>query len=211
MRDNAETHPSWVLIGASRVTSSPPGKALFDSDIRHQHYVLITLEEADRARDLHRDHIMGWKRIVEVAMSEAQWASFVSSMNSSGVPATLQSRDGIDMPQVPYEPRLAESMDEVRDAAHKAQEEVLAAYVAYEEHKTAANLRSLRSTINNLPANIVYAAESLSEHAENVVQRARVDIEAFVTDKARQLGIEPGEIAEGPLLLGEGDVDGDAD
>lgn len=45
-----------------------------------------------------------------------------------------------------------------------------------------------------------YAAKSLSEHAENVVQRARADIEAMVVSKAEQLGIDPGEVAETPLL-----------
>ena len=201
-----ETHPAWALIGVHRV-SSTPGKALFDSDIRHQHYIVIHLEEAERKRDLHRDWIMGSRRrrIVEVAMSEAQWASFVSSINTSGVPATILEREGVDVPEVPYEPRLRESMDEVRDAARRSQEKVLEAFRAYEEHKTAGNLRSLRAAIENLPSNLAYAAESLNEHVENVVQRARADIEAFVVQKAEQLGLDPGEILEGPPMLTEGD------
>lgn len=197
-----ETHPAWGMIGASRVTCSPPGQALFDSDIRHQHYVVVRVEEADRTRNLHHDHIMGRKRILEVGMSEAQWASFVSSMNTSGVPATIQFREGVDLPEVPYEPRLAESMDEVRDAARRAQAEVVEAFRAYEAHKTAANLRSLRAAIENMPANIAYAAKSLSEHAENVVNRTRADIEAFVVKKAEQLGLEPAEIVELQLEAG---------
>lgn len=211
---NEDTHPAWVLIGASRVSAGPPGKALFDSDIRHQHYVVVQLSECARERDLNHDWIHGRNRIIEVAMSEAQWASFVSSMNvGNGVPATLQFREGVELPPVPYEPRLAESMDEVREAASRAQGEVQEAFAAYEEKKNAENLRTLKYAIANLAANISFAAESLSEHAENVVQKARADIEGFVVSKARQLGIDPGVIAEGPLLLGEGegDADGDAD
>ena len=204
-----EVHPAWVVVGASRGSVSPPGAVLFDSDIRHQHVISVRVSEAHRDRDLNRDWIFGGKTICEFTMSEAQWASFVSSMNSGpGVPATLEFRESADDPQVPgmpYDPRLAHSMDEVRDAALKAQEDVRRAFDAYKEKKTVGNLRSLEAMIDNLPSNLVFAATSLSEHAENVVQRAKADIEAFVVDKAAQLGVAPESV--GTLELGEGSGD----
>jgi hypothetical protein len=45
-----------------------------------------------------------------------------------------------------------------------------------------------------------FAAQSLSEHAENVVQRARADIEAVVMVKAQQLGLNPGDLGIPPQL-----------
>lgn len=207
-----EVHPAWVVVGASRGSVSPPGAVLFDSDIRHQHVITVQVSEAHRSRDLNRDWIGGGKRIMEFTMSEAQWASFVSSMNSgTGVPATLDFRESADDPHVPgmpFDPRLAHSMDEVRNAATKAQEDVRRAYDAYTEKKTAENLRSLKAAIDNMPSNLRFAAESLSEHAENVVQRAKADIEAFVINKAEQLGIEPSEI--GTLQLGAGESETEA-
>jgi hypothetical protein len=202
-----EIHPAWVVVGAYRGSVSPPGAVLFDSDIRHQHVITVQVSEAHRKRDLNRDWIGGGKRIIEFTMSEAQWASFVSSMNSgTGVPATLGFRDSADDPHVPgmpFDPRLAHSMDEVRNATTKAQEDVRRAFDAYSERKTVGNLRHLEAMIDNLPANLAFAAESLSEHAENVVQRAKADIEAFVINKAEQLGIERSEI--GTLQLGAGE------
>ncbi len=191
-----QRHPAWGMIGASRVSTSPPGATLFDSDIRHAHTVIVRIGTATRKRDLNRDWIHAGRQFVEVEMSEAQWASFVSSMNvGDGVPCTIRSREDVyDVPGVPYEPRLRESMAEVESAAARAAEQVAAAFAAYKEHKTAANLRTLGYVIANMPANIGYAAESLSEHAENVVQKARADIEAMVVTKARQLGLEPGDI-----------------
>jgi hypothetical protein len=199
-----EQHPAWVLVGASRVSHGPPGAVLFDSDIRHQHYVAVRVKRATRKRDLNRDWKYGHETIVEFAMSEAQWASFVSSMNSGdGVPATLEWDATLDNPQVPgmpYAPRLQESMNEVRDAATRAQETVREAFEAYAAHKTVGNLRTLQYAIENMPANMTFAAKSLSEHAENVVTRARADIEAYVVQKAHQLGLEPADLGGLPEL-----------
>lgn len=198
-----EVHPAWGVIGASRVSAGPQGTALFDSDIRHQHTVVVRLATAERQRNLNRDWLGREKEFVEVEMSEAQWASFVSSMNSgNGVPCTIRRREREETPAFPFAPRLQESMDEVRGAASKAAQEVAAAFAAYTEKKTAANLRALEVAIRNMPANIAYAAETLSEHTENVVQKARADVEAMVYSKAQQLGLDPAELGTLELEAG---------
>jgi hypothetical protein len=201
-----EQHPAWVLVGASRVQCGPEGAVLFDSDIRHNHYVVVSVKRATRKRDLSRDWKHGRQQIIEFAMSEAQWASFVSSMNAGdGVPATLQwdaTRDGDPrVPGMPYAPRLRVSMDEVHDAAAKAEAKVRDAFLAYKEKKSAANLRDLEIAIGHMTPNIDFVAESLSQHAENVVQRARADIESFVVAKARQIGIDPDALGSSPLQI----------
>lgn len=196
-----ETHPAWGLIGASRVSSGPPGTALFDSDILHGHFVIVRLRRAVRKRDLGHDRKHGDEQIVEIAMSEAQWASFVSTMNvGEGVPCTIDRVGRELMPGVEHEPRLALSMDEVRRAGEKAMQEIQEALAAYREKKTNANLKTLEARINNAAPNMTYAATTLSEHAENVVQRARADVEAMVIQKAKQLGLDPGELADTHLL-----------
>lgn len=203
--DGTETHPAWALIGASRGQSGPPGAVLFDSDIRHRNSIRIRISAASRRRDLNRDWIHAERLpFIEVELSEAQWASFISSMNvGDGVPATIRWRDG-EVPGVPHEPRLRESMDEVRSAAAGAFEAVWSAFEQYEQKKNAANLRTLKYAIQNAPSNITFAGDSLNEHAENVVQRARADIEAMVVSKAAQLGIEAGDLGD-VKVLGAGD------
>lgn len=199
-----EEHPAWVLVGASRISHSPPGAVLFDSDIRHQHYVVVRVMRAARKRSLGHDWKSGRRTIIEFAMSEAQWASFVSSMNTGdGVPATLQFDGTLEDPHVPgmpYAPRLQVSMDEVHGAAAAAEAKVQAAFAAYAEKKTAANLRALEIAIGHMTPNMDFAAQSLTEHAENVVQRARADIEAFVVQKAQQLGLDPADLGGIPEL-----------
>jgi hypothetical protein len=200
-----ETHPAWGMIGASRVQSGPPGAVLFDSEIRHGHFVTVRIATASRRRSLNRDWLHREDEIIEVAMSEAQWASFVSSMNTgSGVACTIEWREGEPMPEMPYAPRLQESMDEVRNAADESIAKVAEAFAAYEEKKSAANLRNLKFAIANMPANMTFAAKSLAEHAENTVQKARADIEAMVVTKAEQLGLNPGDLG-GVAQLPEGE------
>lgn len=205
----AEVHPAWAMIGASRVQTGNPGATLFDSDIQHQHTVRVSISTASRKRDLNHDHLFSEREFVEVEMSEAQWASFVSSMNvGNGVPCTIRRReDEWAVPDMPFEPRLQESMNEVRDAASKAAQQVAEAFAAYQEKRSAANLRTLEYAIKNMPANITFAAKSLGEHAENVVQRARADIEAMVTSKAQQLGLTPGDLGMGAPQLTAGPDD----
>lgn len=180
---------------------------LFDSDIRHQHVISIKICEAYRKRDLHRDWIGAGKLITELTMSEAQWASFVSSMNSgSGVPVTLDFRESTatggdpHVPSFPYEPRLQQSMDEVREAAQRAVEDVRRSFQEYKAKPTKDHLRHLEAMIDNMAPNIAFAASSLTEHAENVVQRAKADIEAFVVNKAQQLGLNPSDLENPPQL-----------
>ena len=203
-----EEHPAWGVIGASRGQTT--GTTLFDSDIVHRSTVRIRLWQAARKRDLKHDWVSSRDRIIEVELSEAQWASFVSTMNvSDGVPCTIRWLPGGErIEEPPHEPRLAVSMEETREAAEEAYRGIQTALDAYEAALAgkagAAERRELLSTLHyavaNAVPNVAYAGTQLTEHAENVVQRARADIEAFVVGKAGQLGLEPGDIAS-PLEL----------
>jgi hypothetical protein len=193
-----EVHPSFGLISANRVSAGPPGVSLFDSEIRHQHFITVRIATASRKRDLNRDWLHRDEEFVEIEMSESQWASFVSSMNSgSGVPCTITRReDDLMVPSAPYVPRMEHSMNEVRGAAQDAMERVKEAFAAYKEKKNAANLRDLEIAVGHVEPNMVFAAESLTEHAENVVQKAKADIEAMVTARAQQLGLTEDQAKE---------------
>lgn len=212
----SDAHPAFGMINASRGSSSPPGQTLFDSDITHQHTVRVTVSKATRKRDLNRDWVHGGaKTLIEVEMSEAQWASFVSSMNTSGVPCTIRATEtDWKIPGLPYDPRLAHSMTEVKQAAHKSFGRIQEAMVAYEKalaDKAPAKvrneaLRDLHFAIQNTEPNLSFAAESLTEHAENVVQKARADVEAMVYAEATALGLTTGEsrgLLELPMMPGE--------
>jgi hypothetical protein len=85
--DTVFRHPAFGNICVSR----PSGSAtLFGSELKHQHYVSITINRAEKHRSLHRDWIFGKDTILEISMSESQWATFVASSGmGGGTPCTL--------------------------------------------------------------------------------------------------------------------------
>jgi hypothetical protein len=213
-----EVHPAFGMISASRVSiggGPGAGAVLFQSDIKHGNTIRIQVSRASRKRDLNHDWVHADNRdLIEVELSEAQWASFVSSMNTSGVPCTIRRTEtDWQIPQLPYQPRLAESMGEVKDAAVQAFGGIRKAMAEYEkaiEDKAGAKiikekLRILHFAVENSGANMHYAAKTLVEHTENVVQRARADIEAMVNQVVEQRGLTAGEtpVLELPVLAGE--------
>lgn len=192
-----ETHPAWGVIGVNTISSSH-GVPLFDSDIRHQRFVEITLQHAVQRRMVMRRWIGARKRIVQVWMSQAQWGAFVSSFgHGDGVPCTISWLDG-DVEPPPQDGRLQENFRQVREASNDAIEDVREAFGEYVEavssgaaaSKRKDLLGTLRARIDNLPTNMAYAAKTLAETAEDVVTKAKADIEAMVVMKAAALGLD---------------------
>lgn len=207
-----EVHPAFGLISVHRVTSTP-GDILFDSDVRHSRVIRLRIHRARRSRDLSHDHVSEAQSLIEVDMSEAQFASCVSSMNTMGVPCTLRRvGDDYNVPGLEYAPRLKQTMDEVHEAASAAFAQIEQAMAELDGLDAKAGVKArreamdtLRSRIRNAVPNVDWAGQQLAEQAEAVVQRARADVEAMVTAKAAQLGIEPSEIAS-PLIIESGDA-----
>jgi hypothetical protein len=206
-----ETHESWISINASKISHSPPGRRLFDSEIYHQHYVQVNVSRVDRKRTLKRDWLHRTQTLMEFDLSEAQWGAFVSSFgNGSAVPATLTFYEG-PVAEAPYESRLDVTANEVLNAGEEALLQVQEAHAdvvdAFENNKgkkaMREALRTLSSRLENAPRNMKFAADSLTEHAEGVVVKAKSDIEAMAL-----AAVEEGRIletGEATQLLGQGD------
>jgi hypothetical protein len=195
-----EVHPAFGNITVHRSSASGGrhgGMILFDSEIPHNELMTVRVTRATRRRNLNNDWIHSDNNtLLEIQMSLAQWASFVSSMNSGGgVPCTIRATETEqNVPGLEFAPRLALSVEETRSAAKKAFAEIKEARDTYEAHKTAANLRALHYAIENATSNIDYATKTLTEHTENVVQKARADVEAMVVQHAKTLGINPSDV-----------------
>lgn len=88
-----EKDPSFGLVSISRVSGQ---RRLFDSPFEHQHFITLSIKRAYRSRtDLHSDYIGEEAELIEVAMSEVQFAAMVTSLNMGvGTPCTIARWDG---------------------------------------------------------------------------------------------------------------------
>ena len=203
-----ETHPAFGVISVHRVQATP-GEVLFQSDLRHSEYIVLGVHEAARKRDLRHDWVYPGKRVCEVSLSLSQFASFVASSGTEGVPCTIEytgsgKNEPGRRPGLNPAPRLAISHEEVRAAADKAYGRIKEALASYEKTLETsgagsaaarrAALATLRAVTANAAENVAYAAETLDAHAEHVVETSRADIEAMAMRTAERLGISASQV-----------------
>lgn len=197
--DGYEHHPAFGIARFNRVHSNP-GAVLFQSDLRHGEYIKVTVSEAERERRDGHDWVHATRTLLQFDMSMSQFASFISSGGTEGVPVTI-SYDHGGRPGLTMDSRLARTSAEVHAAAEKAFREIREAKEAYEQavdNKEPAAFRKLAwarlsAAIRNATPNVDYASTQLARHAEEVVEKSRADVEAIVAAAQARQGIT-GEI-----------------
>lgn len=205
-REVDETHPAFGVAILAR--SSGSDRSLFQSDLVHQHTVTLRIARATRTRSLNHDWVHPGKELVEVEMSEAQWGALVSSMGlGSGVPVTIRSTEADHLvPDLPHQPRMAASINEVNEAVGKMLERARETAERLEsaiESKagvkaTREALRDHLRALEQAEANSAFAVKSLADATEQVVNQAKADIEIQVLQAGRLVGTD--QSIEAPVL-----------
>ena len=181
MGGTTSTHPAFAQIQASRVQGQT---FLYGSGFVHNGYISVTISRSQLKRSLSRDWFFGRNELIEVAMSEAQWASFISSMNmGSGVPCTISHIDRHQVPQLPNPPKetgqfdneLKERLGIVEDALKKLGEQINTMPVS--EKKKKELLDSLGSAMRNLTPNLKFVSDQFGEHMEDTIEKAKIEVE----------------------------------
>lgn len=91
-----QAHPSYGMISFNRESCSP-ATSLFGSSIKHGNAIRMILFHAEIERGLNKDWFYAKGRIVEIEMSQSQFADAITSLNiGEGVPCTIRftERDG---------------------------------------------------------------------------------------------------------------------
>lgn len=193
-------HPAYATIGASRVSGHT---SLFQSEFNHQHYVTVRISPAKLSRSLAQDWVHETRLpYIEVHMSEAQWATFVSSMNNgTGVPCTLGNKDGIAAPRLPPpKPPEATFKSEVEAdtaAAMSAMRDALKAVdgLGISKKKAEEVRGKIVSAMRKLDDSLPFIAGMFSEHMENTVEKAKVEVNAYATQTINRLGLDALKLA----------------
>ena len=192
-------HPSWVLVGLSRRSSSGSYN-LFGSRLdNHQHHITLSVRAAtliinrDTGEERYYGSVSG--DIIEIDVSAAQFAEFITTSNvGMGVPATMRrfQNKAVESP-----PKRTNETRQIREAfktkfataMKKASEELESAeqLVRDKSGKTfnvkdrEELIKKMRNLMREVQSNAPYLFELFEESTEKVVTHAKAEIDAFVT------------------------------
>lgn len=214
--DEPESHPSYATIHVSRPQGG--GTSLFMSPFTHQHYMTVSIHRAYRRRSLSNDWVFGeGVELLEVAMSEAQWAKFVSSAGmGGGTPCTLQRLGGSLVQECPQQADLHRFHDDVQNRMDKAasgltkaveKAEALLASKSATKAEREALLGEIRKVKNQLTDGLPFVAKQLQERMEHIVTEGKVEIEAYVQKTIQQAGLQHLNHGKAPVTLNLGSGD----
>jgi hypothetical protein len=190
--------------GAITINRSSGSAYLFGSDALHHQFVHIEIKHAEMNRDLSHNWIYsGGVPITEIWMTEAQWAEFVSSFGQgSGVACTIRGIEGRTM-QLPPEPEhfTSEFKDEVKKTVGKAvgtlkgltgqlDEALLPGNKALGKKDLGKLLSEINHAIMQIEANLPYVETCFEEEMEKKMSEAKVEFEAVVANRLREMGIQ---------------------
>lgn len=189
-------HPAYGMIGARRCYGG--SSHLFGSDIVHRAFVDVTIQEAQLHRTLGQDWPQATKELVRIRLSEAQWATFVSSLNvGDGVPCTLDRVGGVRRAGIPprreadvfraeERTRHREMATRVRDALVFVETELKG--VAKKKVKRVTDV--LYNIAMDLDENEAYRQRTFEEHMETTVEKAKIEVNAYVTQALQRVGLD---------------------
>ena len=189
--DSVERHPAYGQIGASRVSGHG---VLYGSDFEHQHFVTITIRRSELYRGLGSDREHGGDELISVALSEAQWAAFVSTLNSGmGTCCTIQH---IDREGVPGILRTTNQKDKIMaDANAKLAELVADLKALSEEIEGRARKTVMRDLASGIAAQfsshsgLAFLARQFGEQVEETIEKAKIEVNAYVENRISRAGI----------------------
>lgn len=189
-------HPAFAQVGASRVSG---GAHLYGSDFQHQHYVSLTISTSEVHRHLSNEWYHGGRELIEVLLSESQWAQMISSMNvGSGTPCTINHHYGAGVKVMPYLAKpedkrdrfaaeMAEDMQDAQDHLAKLIEAIGGTKLSQKQKDEL--ISSAKAASSSISGSARFVAEQFDEHMEETVERAKTEINTYVARTVTAVGL----------------------
>lgn len=193
-------HPAFGVV----TLSVPQGSIgpLFGSDLDHSQAVCFTVHRARLHRRLNHDYIHATETLCQFEVSHAQFSELITSFGKgSGTPVTLRRTESdFDIPGIAREESKTDTLErEVGEAARRTLDEVeaqKARIVAMLESGkiSKTELRdvawNLDIALRNAGVNMSFVVNQARRTAAQAASAARIEVETFISFKARQLGME---------------------
>lgn len=209
--DIKEEHESFGMLQISRQSCNPPMN-LFGSSITHSHLIHLSISRGEKHRNLHKDWYFGRESLIDIVMSETQFAEAITSLNmGSGVPVTLERVNNKRIDPCPevnkrkeseqeFKTRCANISNMTKQAAKEATDLLSGSGVLKKEDRK--RLSDLIYTIQmNIEQNLPFVNTSFNRQIEKTIMEAKGECEAFFTTAVHKLGIEALN-TKSPQLIG---------
>lgn len=211
-----QRHESFGQLHFGRWTSG--GKhAFYGSDLKHDRGITMTLHTSKLSRSLNMDRHFADQVVVEVQMTEAQFAEAISTLNiGSGVPVTIVHRhtEGFRrMEACPFVHKGDQVLKEVRDDAKRATVEMRAAIQRLEGLLNAPGGIS-KGALKEILGDLKSGASAADDHLPFIVDQFSKVVEKMVVDASATINARGQAMAErledfsspsAPSLPGPGD------
>lgn len=201
MNNNKETHPAYGLVGFTRLFSS--GKnPLFGSSIEHSSSVRLTIKRASVSRDLNSDHFFDEGTLIEVEMSQAQFAEAITSMNvGDGTPCTIRFVAGEGrIPDIENKNTREEFSSEftshVENNCLSAKKLFSEMQELFETKKSIGKgdkeelLKKFSHLIMEMDNNSKFISDQFDRQMDKTVNEAKAEVEAFVQNKLNSIALQ---------------------
>lgn len=198
--ETVETHPAYGMIGISRVTGH---RKLFGSALAaHEGWISLTIRPCRRNHHLHQDWYHGDEPLIEINMSQAQFAEFITTPNTGfGVPCTINRLNNKDVPGISEEAQTeAETItnnfaDDQAKIVETLKKDVADAYAILGKKGAInkAERKALRTILDHIlmevECNRPFVIEQFQRAALKVVAAGKAEIESFTTGALLKLGL----------------------
>lgn len=195
-----EKHPAYGMLSWSRVQAGA-GVELFQSPMRNRELICLRVKRANVERNLNRDWVHGEESIVEVWLSEAQFAEFITTPNrGDGVPCTLRHVKGEGtLPLPEFTPTMEIFTEEFKDdisdltALVDRMATEVTAVLDNPRSKKADRVKAaglLEKLLQEVTSNLPFVHKSFNKAMGKSVQAAKSEVEAFIQSRIHEHGLQ---------------------
>lgn len=197
--DTERRHESYALISVSRCQGS--GHRLFGSEFKHSHTIRMEISTAIEYRSLSSSHYHDDKRLVEIYMTEGQFAQMISTLNvGNGTPCTLNYFNGKMMGDPPeteteqelgrkeFADRFKRMEGDIRELAGEM-EQIISDGKSVGKLKAKALVELATRMADQFRSNTMFAHEQFEEATNKVIVTAKTEVEAFLNEALRKTGL----------------------
>ncbi len=212
-KDSSEKHPAFGLASFSRQSiGGVKNHRLFGSSIDSFHTIKFTVSEAEVYHRLGADHFHDHREVIELEMTEAQFAQLLTTMNSGpGVPVTIRHINGKRTPKLPDIPvEAAKIRDKFRDDMEKWTTQLRTTTVEIEallNKKGALNqvekarvLELTSKLVSEMQGHTTFLVDQFNESVDGVLVQAKAEIEGFINAAIQRTGLKALQGQAGKLL-----------